>query len=312
MVNLMLTYKCNEDCLFCFQKGIRSDFMMSLENFKRILDWLENTQAFREKRKVSLIGGEPTIHPRLKEMLAILKERNVSVVVFSNFVFNRAKLQLFNSNNVAGFVGTYNPKSFYRKDEWKIVDSNIAALLRKKIPVKLSYNITKSNLDYSYILDACEKFGLDTLRFSTAFPSPGRDNEYVGIDELKDIGKSTMSFVREAARRKICLDLDCTIPLCALGSEKDILFFMKHVSMKSQVCSSPLDINPDLSVYYCVPMSKHIQAKNILEFENTKEITGFFNEQKKSFVSYPFSECRGCKYVVRNLCQGGCLALKTT
>ncbi|MBU1202247.1 MAG: 4Fe-4S cluster-binding domain-containing protein [Nanoarchaeota archaeon] len=310
----MINYECTEACDFCFQKGIKFGSMMSFEDFKKAIDWLERLELFQkpENRKISLMGGEPTMNPKLKQMLGFLKEKNIKVIIFSNFVFNKKKIDFFDSSVIKGFVGTYNPKSFYRKNEHTLVEENIQELKKRGFEVKLSYNITKNNLDYNYVLDACERHNLKVLRFSTAFPNPDYTNDYLNFEDLKDVGKEVISFVRESVRRNIKLDLDCTIPLCILGDEKNILFFLKNVNAKNLICRSVIDVNPDLSVYYCVPRSKDARVKSILSFNNLKEINEVFDIQnqfeRKELFAFP--ECENCKYLIRGLCQGGCLSLK--
>lgn len=75
---------CNFRCKFCFQadveaikkKGLTRGFM-TFELFKKIADDLT---AFPDKMKKVKIGlhGEPTMHPRLPEMIAYVKSKNVT------------------------------------------------------------------------------------------------------------------------------------------------------------------------------------------------------------------------------------------
>jgi len=288
--------------------------MMSLDDFKKVIDWLDKLEFFQnpEQRKISLIGGEPTLHPKLKDMIQLLKERNIKATIFSNFVFNPKKLELFDKAVVNGFVGTYNPKDWYKKSEYELVESNIDELKKRGFDVKLSYNITKGNLDYKYVLDACKKHKLTNLRFSTAFPNPAYNNNYLDFEGLKRVGKQIMSFVRDAVAKGITLDLDCTIPLCVLGDEKDVLFFLKHVNAANLICKSAIDINPDLSIYYCLPRANDVNIKNVFDFNNLREINEVFdrkNQHERNEI-YTFPECKICKYNIRKVCQGGCLALK--
>ncbi len=314
MVNIITNYECNKDCNFCFQKGISSGSMMNLKDFRKVIGWVDQFRFFqiKDQRKVSLMGGEPTLNPDLSEMIQYLKKQDVKAIIFTNFLFRKDKLKLFDPNVVQGFVGTYNPSSSYRKREYERMEENISELKKRGFSVKLSYNITEENLDYTYILDACERHGLDAVRFSTAFPNPDFDNEYMNPEKLWKAGPVINRFVREAVKRNIKPYLDCTIPLCILGSENDILFFFKHVHMGSQICKSTADINPDLSMSYCMPLHQKVHVPRIFEFEQMKDINNHFEEMNKESRNhtYLFEDCIDCKYRIRKLCQGGCLALK--
>lgn len=78
---------CNFRCAFCFQadaeairkKGLKRGYM-DFALFTKIVDDLT---AFEDKIKKVKIGlhGEPTMHPRLPEMIAYLKSRNVTDVL---------------------------------------------------------------------------------------------------------------------------------------------------------------------------------------------------------------------------------------
>lgn len=318
MVNILINYDCNKSCDFCFQRGVSFN-SMSLKDFGKAIDWLDNLEFFQnpEQRRVTLIGGEPTLHPKLGEMINLLESKSIRTIIFSNFVFNKKKLELFDSPIVAGFVGTYNPKSKYSEKEYEIVERNIDELKKKGVEVKLSYNITKNNLDYKYILDACERHGLNTLRFSTAFPNPNHDNEFLGFEDLKRYGARIMAFVREAVNKNIKLDLDCTIPICLLGGTPDepmkrnIDFFLEHVNTPTLRCNSAIDINPDLSMYYCLPRSE-VKIDNILDYNNLREINEELEVQNNDYRDkyLTFRECKNCGYRESGLCQGGCLAMK--
>ena len=78
---------CNFKCSFCFQsdqvkvkeKGIKLGFM-DIELFKKIVDDLAE---FKDKFKKIKIGnhGEPTLHPKLPEMISYVNSKNVTEII---------------------------------------------------------------------------------------------------------------------------------------------------------------------------------------------------------------------------------------
>ncbi len=303
----MLLYDCNKSCSFCFAKAQEKKFKkpMSLDNFKKLLFWLEELAFFQDpnQRNISILGGEPSLHSDFEKIIQLLKENNVRATVFSNGTFSHEKLKYFDKDVVTGFVVNYNPKKHYTEKEYDNLDKNTG------FNVKLSYNITKVNLDYKYIFDACKKYKINDVRFAVCSPTTKFDNTFLNLKEIKNSGKNIINFVKEGVKNNIKLDLDCSIPLC-MFNEKDVFFFQKHVNMPANICKSAIDVNPDLSVYYCLPLS-NIKVKKLTEFDNLREINEYFDTQTNDHRNrHSFLECKTCKYWISKICQGGCLALK--
>ena len=80
-----ITSACNLDCPICYVHNKNDDaFHMPLEDFQLILDHLR-TDHGGELDIINLTGGEPTMHPRLFEMLAMAKAAGIHrVTVCSN------------------------------------------------------------------------------------------------------------------------------------------------------------------------------------------------------------------------------------
>lgn len=83
-----ITNICPNDCLYCsrFNKHIRPDqkFFMDLDFFEKALDSLEEWPS-----RIGIIGGEPILHPKFKEICLILQKK-----------FPREKLGLWTSGGI--------------------------------------------------------------------------------------------------------------------------------------------------------------------------------------------------------------------
>jgi uncharacterized radical SAM superfamily Fe-S cluster-containing enzyme len=79
-----ITSACNLDCPICYVHNKNDGaYNMSLDDFRRTISALRREQG--ELDIVNLTGGEPTLHPRLLEMLTIAKDEGVHrVTVCSN------------------------------------------------------------------------------------------------------------------------------------------------------------------------------------------------------------------------------------
>jgi radical SAM protein with 4Fe4S-binding SPASM domain len=87
-VNLEVTNICNFDCWFCPRSAMtRKQGMMEFSDFKNIILGLEKAKFLKE---VAIAGiGEPTLHPKLNEMIAFIKENSSLKVVLTT---NASKL----------------------------------------------------------------------------------------------------------------------------------------------------------------------------------------------------------------------------
>jgi len=275
------------------------DKIMSLEDFKKTIDWMCKQKVFR--KRVKILGGEPTLHPNFKEMINYLKEKKIVATILTNFYFDKKNLKYFLPEVVEEVLGTYYPS--------KKLDYNVKELIKKGNTVVLSYNISKKNKNYKYIIDATKKFGLKKVRFSIAHPSSRRKNDYVKIEELTEVGKVVMDFVRDCVNNDLTPVLDCTLPLCMLGDKKNIKYFTEKVTNSTEPCGIPLDLTPDMDFIYCFPLAEYAKT-NINEVKSFKDLTKALDVSKLR-EKFLFEDCKTCVYWYRKQCQGGCLALKT-
>ena len=75
-VKIVTGFKCNANCIFCYYKDRLSQPNLSFEFIKRDIDF-----AFRHGiREIDLSGGEPTIHPRLSELIRYAKGKGIEKV----------------------------------------------------------------------------------------------------------------------------------------------------------------------------------------------------------------------------------------
>src|SRR4030088_2775661 len=71
-----LTNECNLSCAFCYRDPSRVD-RLDLEQVRGVLDR-------RPVQSVNLGTGENGMHPRFREMVALLRSRNVKLTMTSN------------------------------------------------------------------------------------------------------------------------------------------------------------------------------------------------------------------------------------
>jgi uncharacterized radical SAM superfamily Fe-S cluster-containing enzyme len=84
-IALVLTYKCNLDCLYCILKVPKGIYPSS--DISTLDEWKEFIRRFPVKiKEVYLSGGEPTLYPDFVELTNWLLDEGYHVKVFSNLL----------------------------------------------------------------------------------------------------------------------------------------------------------------------------------------------------------------------------------
>ncbi|MDI6737484.1 MAG: radical SAM protein [Nanoarchaeota archaeon] len=81
-----ITEKCNNNCKHCYSRNHRIKKDVSLHDFELILKDIENIcKRWGRMAQITLIGGDPMIHPKFKEMVRILgKKRWARLLIAGN------------------------------------------------------------------------------------------------------------------------------------------------------------------------------------------------------------------------------------
>lgn len=129
-------------CAYCYereniQKGDVPD--MSLYAFRDITAWFKEAAAIRE---VTLLGGEPTQHPQLSNLLDIAHAQDLTTRVCTNGFYSESVGSMLASHPalrsmLVHYERTYHKMKGYREG----IERNLAQLVEAGVPeVFLRYN----------------------------------------------------------------------------------------------------------------------------------------------------------------------------
>ena len=81
-VDLYITGRCNRRCSYCFlpREYLESRVLMPDELFEHALDWA----TARDTEEITLLGGEPSLHPRFTSWLDLIASRNLRCRIVTN------------------------------------------------------------------------------------------------------------------------------------------------------------------------------------------------------------------------------------
>lgn len=318
MPNVLITTQCNKKCPYCFAKekveiGIKKkaavDKEISLENLNIIIDFFKKSGV----NQFSLIGGEPTIHSKILEIINILISHDFVVHIFTNGLWSSKLVELIKNipSNKLTFLININSPDITPKEEWDLINKNLKAIAGRE-NVTLGINIYKENFDYEYLVNLCIKYGFKRIRWSLTNPIYGKNNnQFVPLESAHKYAQRIVDFTDICGKNNIFTDNDCSIPLCMFTEEQIGKMVINGVNgLTDNSCAEgPIDIGTDLSIWKCFAFSEFTHHK-LTDFKNIEQIHKYFktifHPQEKKLSS--MDKCVDCSIKKRSLCSGGCLA----
>jgi len=286
--------------------------VLSWENLIYLTDFLESSG----EHKVSLLGGEPTLHPYFTEFVVYLLERNFSVQVFTSgimaqhvldklaFILKRIPIERLT------FICNLNDprKTPSKSTEISRINEFLKAFGSLTVP---GFNIYRHDFELDFLFQFINEYGLRrNIRLGIANPIPGEKNIYISSDEIESIVNRLFSYTRLFERLRIKPGLDCGFPLCKF-SDSQLGWLYRNTGGASRFgCGPTIDIGPDMTVWSCFPLSS-FHKKSVFEFNSLHEVVRFYDEMMGKIrmeVGGIFEECDSCKYREDGICAGGCVA----
>lgn len=282
--------------------------ILSWENFIYLVDLVQNGGG----NNISLLGGEPTLHPHFIDFIVYLLERKFQITVFTSGIMAGKYLSDLEytlgkvEENKLTFVCNLNNPERSSVSEIDKVHDFLKRLGRYVTP---GFNIYHTDFDLRFIVDTVNRYGLKRfLRLGVAHPIPGVDNLHIRIDEIPQVIERLFTFMPLLERMGIGPGLDCGFPMCAFSDEQiGRLFKLNGPSFRFS-CSPAVDIGPDMFVWSCFPLSGY-HRRSVFEFDSIHEIHDFYEARLRDLrieAGGIYEACDGCIHRERDLCSGGC------
>ncbi|MCE5195037.1 MAG: radical SAM protein [Nitrospiraceae bacterium] len=272
------TLRCNSSCSFCFNRGIGINEEINKANYKKIIDKLADAGI----NEIDILGGEPTLHPEIIQLIDIPIKRNMHVFLSSNgsnIDILELLLQKYNKNTLTLGISVNSKKISNELHNFIVKNKPILkgiCTAEKTIP-DAAVDYVKSGIPYFILfMDAITKKELkETIPFYEFLQK---------LNTLKDKYKNVDGVYCSGFVSK-----DRHETRCPAGTVK-------------------LSVLPDGSVFPCYLLARNEKFRfgNILEdsFDTLMKnpCLDFFKGMKKN--SCPKKECK-----VFNSCNGGCPAI---
>jgi radical SAM protein with 4Fe4S-binding SPASM domain len=302
-VNLFVGYACNLRCPYCFARALQPLYprWIARDDFEKFLAWCIRVELYR----LAFIGGEPTLHPRLAEMVERTAQAGAAVSIFTNGLGAPALMERL-SGSATNFIVNCNPPELLSPRQRRRLHDNLVLLRAAGARVTFSKNFSPRYADYTYLLKSIVKYDVSFVRCDISRPDAFGSNDYAPPGTTARLLAAVAAFAEQCARLGVGLGIDCCLRMCETEPEQRT--FMERFSAKfTGICAPSLDIHPDLSVSYCLPLHD-LRIPDVTAFSGEEALRLHFAEAARPLRGRRAAEeCRSCKEFMRR-CQGGCMA----
>lgn len=111
---VILTYKCNGNCVYCIERNVHKHGMLTDESFSKALEFAKE----KGLTTIFLHGGEPTVHPDIVKFAKKAKNEGFLVKMFTNGISVETIKQLDGilDEIIFSYRGNY---SLHNQKDWK-------------------------------------------------------------------------------------------------------------------------------------------------------------------------------------------------
>ena len=312
-MNVIINTFCNLHCPYCFAANVIDRYAahncMSEENFEQVLTFLKHNNI----NEVRLIGGEPTLHPKLKNFIEkIIDFGFTDVMIFTNGLFNKDLSNYFKQVskriNLHFLFNVNEPRLL--KEKYQIILDNIYSLMGYA-QVNVGINFYSAEQEYEYIVNLADEIGSNTIRWSLTIPNEKNVNYLSFMNHLNKNKNNLIHFFDLCSEKNITAHQDCNaLPICLFDSDEiiKILHAKPDAFVKTHCDHAVIDITPDLKIYRCFGMTDNESEISLNNFYSINEIYKYYEEFDSKFKKiYLFSRCANCKTQERNGTSCACL-----
>lgn len=323
MSSIILTDRCNLHCPYCFAGGFvnKEKNDITIKNFLKAVSFITRTES-----SVSLIGGEPTIHPGFQTIMDLLiaNPKISSINLFTNGIQIDRYISQITHPKVDIILNCNSPED---------IGENIYAGFRRNLEmlfqhasrtnqIHLGFNLYRDDMNYSYMLDLLQHYQLRTVRTSLTVPDFSVSREGSVLDYFRKRKNGLLNLLHDLDSIRVMAFMDCNHPPYCIWTEEEKEWLKSYISRcglrndKLINCCSPcytkVTINPDLMADRCYGMSDYIKVK-MTDYKDIPDIIHYFTNEIDS-VAYKLPACEECKdcceWKARH-CLGGCIGYKT-
>lgn len=311
---------CNNRCRWCYAQ--ETNFMGKPMKFKLATKLVELLQKL-EVKKIVLIGGEPTLYPRLLDLVGLIKESGIRPVLITNgrmFANNEFAEMIVNAGleNIIFSVKGADKQQYLqltRRDGYEEMIEGFRNLTQLGLQIPFSVTISLPLIKKMPLLIK-NLLAIGARSFSFDLASPVIVNETVSTLDIPDPLQLAESCLQIDSLLKGNSAVDyyfyLTIPLCLLPKQARQEWLQREIITTSCQLQqgNGLVLDTEGEILPCNHFSSCSLGKYGIDFIDEKTFSKFWNSHsmntlRSSFLTYPSKKCEGCKDWA--ICGGGCM-----
>lgn len=314
--NLLITNYCNQNCSFCFAKQEMGNKTLGKEmEINDLKTLLGDASWNKEQKGIKFLGGEPTLHSKLFEMIDIAMKHKLFVQIFTNGIINKVKRQkLATYGKHIGYTFNIVTPAFQTDRKVRTEVKNTVIELAHKSRITLSITLDHSFNTKRFFSTVNSSFlkHVNNIRISFSNPEVGARNRYT-FESFPKVGSIFVDFIKTAREEGFLGEFhaNCGLTRC-MFTQKQYDYVRSEITHMRWGCfgkESSMDVSVDLHAFHCFPLSekKRIDLKkhdvSKANKELMKERMNFWSRLKKT-------TCKKCPFYGygEEGCPGPCLA----
>ena len=313
-IYLHITEACEHHCDFCYASyGLGNFGHAAIEDIKKIILYAEKAGV----KKISLVGGNPVLHPKIAEILRYIATMTDMEIVLMT---NTARFPNNTIKELAPFIDvvmvTIHGDNALQHDKVTTIAGSYENLISAckefqnySVPIEIAYNITPYTYNQiSSSLEALISKGIEVKRYILQRIAPIMDihgnilklnDEYIPNKKQINIALSQIMATKE--KYKIPIELVDPFPLCIVDKQ------YRKLITPCKCGLTDLSINGKGNVSRCGADPTY-QLGNVLISQSNNPILDLWNSSLELLHfrerMYLPDNCNECKD--KWLCGGGC------
>lgn len=323
MYNAILLNKCNLRCSYCFA----DDYMyvetpaspetaaMTEETFDHVVALLRSSGIDH----VSLMGGEPTLHPEFRRLWSKAHALRFNFSLKSNATWDADMLAFLNeesSDDFHSFHLNVNGPERLTPSQWQTVRSNVISLRSRR--KSLQFNLEGPRFEHQWILDLALEANIKHIFWTPTAPAVrtegGQGNHSSDYNLFKREGHTDLlRFLRACAEAGIKTHGIHGPTPCLLAADEYEQLKKMGANIDGR-CYPVYDFFPDGTIKYCFAMPPTLpRPLNLSNVKDLREVTASYMNDVFALraASFPWQECVLCPEALEGRCHGGCMAQRS-
>lgn len=286
---IILTHNCNYGCWFCHGEGWKEkkSGFIDKEMLFLLLDYLE--QQF-DLTNITLSGGEPLLHPQVKDIIDYISEKSIKVSLVTNGTLVRTQISALENVDLINFsIHTLNPHIYLNNSGGKVSVKdaiNSLQMLQNIYPnKKIRVNIVVDDYFINNMQTCLIKLAnLNEIKLIELFPCNNTELMLENVEKkLIELGYSKKENILNRRKKVYYKDkqiLYLTRIFCAQ---------VKKNKFGKSYCAENNEIN--ISPNFVIKKCRFQEGNNIHEFIKSKNIDKL-NKIINNIISLEGVECK--------------------